>query len=110
MVVGDSAVRPIAEIPKVVLAETLDTVTGVLAIEIGGVWHWLLWDSKRRHPLPARFLGAVRKAMLPTPPRRFDSPVFVAEVVRLSLNPPTCSLQTRRNSDEFRYAGGVILA
>lgn len=59
-VVGDSAVRPIAEIPKVVLAETLDTVTGVvgvLAIGIGGVWLWLLWDSKRRRFLIRLFKG-----------------------------------------------------
>ena len=50
-VVGDAAVRPIAEIPKVVLAETLDSVTGVigvLVLGLGGIGLWLVWNPNRR--------------------------------------------------------------
>ncbi len=50
-IVADAAVRPIAEIPKVVLAETLGSVTGLIgfmALVVIGLGMWLLWNPDRR--------------------------------------------------------------
>lgn len=50
-IVADAAVRPVAEIPKVVLAETLGSITGLLGVVVlamiaAGIW--LLWNPVRR--------------------------------------------------------------
>ena len=50
-IVADAAVRPIAEIPKVVLAETLGSVTGLIgfmSLTVIGLGVWLLWNPDRR--------------------------------------------------------------
>lgn len=50
-IVADAAVRPIAEIPKVVLAETLGSVTGLIgfmSLAVIGLGLWLLWNPDRR--------------------------------------------------------------
>lgn len=50
-IVADAAVRPIAEIPKVVLAETLGSVTGLIgfmSLTVIGLGLWMLWNPDRR--------------------------------------------------------------
>ena len=50
-IVADAAVRPIAEIPKVGLAETLGSVTGLIgfmSLTVIGLGVWLLWNPDRR--------------------------------------------------------------